>query len=265
VTPICGKGERMSTHLRSKCAAILQDQRDFATTRYPRDKIRPPSVVPAPTLSNLQLPVVLPGVSSLQTSPVFPVLHSQPPTLSIPAYLPSNSLGPVPLPPSDLQSALTPTALSPLGLELRLPTNPQLPAHGKRRCTSDSTAHDLLSGARRVPWSMALQSDFETDLCRMLVSCDIPWSAVSNPEMKKFLEKWSIADITLPDRRTLSGPILATEVEKVEADTKRRILNASTSRLAMGQCDGWKSISKKPLLGTMMTVNREVSLQIWMM
>ncbi|KAI0027055.1 ribonuclease H-like domain-containing protein, partial [Vararia minispora EC-137] len=71
-----------------------------------------------------------------------------------------------------------------------------------------------------------------------------------------FAQKWVSPEVHMPDRRTLSGPVLTWEVKRVDERTAERV----QGKLSFQQSDGWKSIVKKPLLGLMMTVEGEVTL-----
>ncbi|EJD37277.1 hypothetical protein AURDEDRAFT_40708, partial [Auricularia subglabra TFB-10046 SS5] len=59
--------------------------------------------------------------------------------------------------------------------------------------------------------------------------------------------------LQVPDRRTLSGPLLC--VEKQKAVT--RIRSKVQGRLAMLQCDGWKNVARMPVITFMMTVGQQ--------
>jgi hypothetical protein len=98
------------------------------------------------------------------------------------------------------------------------------------------------------------QLDFSQDMCKMLVSCGIPWNAVSNPEMQLFMGKW-IPGVVVQDRRILSGRILDGEVKKVET----KLIEKVKGKLATGQCDGWENIAKTHVITSMITVEHEVS------
>ena len=99
------------------------------------------------------------------------------------------------------------------------------------------------------------QLEFSQDMCKLLISCGIPWNAVSNPEMQLFMGKW-IPGVTIQDQRILSGQILDGEVKKVEA----RLVEKVKGKLATGQCDGWENIAKTHIITSMITVEHEVSL-----
>ena len=103
-------------------------------------------------------------------------------------------------------------------------------------------------------WSASHQEEFGEDMCKVFVSCGIPWNVASNPELHLFTEKW-IAGARVPDRRVLSGHLLDREVAKVENKMKHKI----QGKVATGQCDGWKDCAKTPIITSMITVEHEVS------
>jgi hypothetical protein len=97
------------------------------------------------------------------------------------------------------------------------------------------------------------QHKFDSDMCQMFASCGWAWNSANNPQLRQFFSKW-VPEVQVPDRRKLSGPLLDAEVRKVEDRMKARV----EGQLAMGQCDGWKNISKTSVIGTMITVDGEV-------
>jgi hypothetical protein len=82
----------------------------------------------------------------------------------------------------------------------------------------------------------------------------------SNPEMGHFFKNW-IPGTELPDRCHLSGKILMECVTHVEGETKTKV----QGKLMTGQCDGWKNISKPPLIAMMMTVEYQVCLKSYIL
>ena len=72
--------------------------------------------------------------------------------------------------------------------------------------------------------------------------------------MQLFVEKW-IPGAIIPDRRTLSGPILDREAGKVEDKLKLKL----KGRKATFQTDGWKNKAKQAIVATMVSVDFEVS------
>jgi hypothetical protein len=99
----------------------------------------------------------------------------------------------------------------------------------------------------------AVQHDLGLDMCNVFVSCGFPWNAAHNPELLKFFQKW-LPGAVVPDRHQLSGSFLKERVTQVEGQMKQQV----EGKLATGQCDGWKNISKTPLIAMMMTVEYQV-------
>jgi hypothetical protein len=151
--------------------------------------------------------------------------------------------------PSGPSGSATP---SPLPSPLLLPTllNPD-PSH-KRRCTL-SVLDDSPSSGRTI-WTPAMQSEFGEDLCRLFITIRAPWNSANNPETHLFVQKW-IPGGVVPDRRTLSGPILDREAAKVEARLKAKL----QGRLATFTTDGWKNKAKQSIVASMVSVASEVS------
>ncbi|KAJ6452036.1 ribonuclease H-like domain-containing protein [Mycena vitilis] len=88
-------------------------------------------------------------------------------------------------------------------------------------------------------WSNAQQDEFDSDLCKLFVTCGWAWNAAANPEFVQFFRKY-IPQATLPDRRVLSGPVLERETEKVVARARLE----TNGKLATYSEDGWTNIAK---------------------
>jgi hypothetical protein len=69
-----------------------------------------------------------------------------------------------------------------------------------------------------------------------------------------FVNRW-IPGAIVPDRRTLSGPILDQEAAKVEDKLKLKL----RGRLATFMTDGWKNKAKQSIVASMVSVASEVS------
>lgn len=67
-----------------------------------------------------------------------------------------------------------------------------------------------------------MQSEFGEDLCKLFVAIRAPWNSANNPQAHIFFQKW-VPGAVVPDRRTLSGPILDQEVAKVEESLKLKL------------------------------------------
>jgi hypothetical protein len=75
--------------------------------------------------------------------------------------------------------------------------------------------------------------------------------------MQLFAQKW-VPGAVVPDRRTLSGPILDREAAKVEEKLKAKL----SGRLATFTTDGWKSKAKQSIVASMISVASEVSIHL---
>ena len=123
----------------------------------------------------------------------------------------------------------------------------------RTRVSSFTYPEDSQSPTGRV-WSPSLQQEFGEDLCKLLIATRSSWNTAHNPQMQLFVEKW-IPGAIIPDRRTLSGPILDREVGKVEDKLKLKL----KGRKATFQTDGWKNKAKQAIVATMVSVDFEVS------
>jgi hypothetical protein len=99
-----------------------------------------------------------------------------------------------------------------------------------------------------------MQAEFGEDFCKLLIAIRAPWNSANNPQMHLFVQKW-IPGSVVPDRRTLSGPILDREAMKVEDRLKEKL----RGRLATFTTDGWKNKAKQSIVASMVSVASEVS------
>lgn len=134
----------------------------------------------------------------------------------------------------------------PMGLPSLTSSVPVPPGHVPLHRTE--TIPDLLP-----PNATDIQKDFAADLCRMFVALNLAWNAAANPELKGFFARW-LPNLRVPDRRSLSGPLLRAEKQKAAERVKSKV----HGQLAMLQCDGWKNVARMNVLTSMMTVNNEV-------
>ncbi|KAI0631797.1 hypothetical protein C8Q77DRAFT_1074755 [Trametes polyzona] len=104
-------------------------------------------------------------------------------------------------------------------------------------------------------WDDNRQHELASDLCKLWVSCNIPWNAVSNPQLRIFMEKW-IPGGEVPDRRDLAGKYLQEAVTSAVTATRSRVAGG----LATGMSDGWKNIAKVPVLTSVMLVKNQPEL-----
>lgn len=101
------------------------------------------------------------------------------------------------------------------------------------------------------------QATFELLLCRTAASTGWSWNSLNDPEFIHLMKALR-PDLKVPDRRTLSGPVLSQEVLRVVNDLKQVV----EGRLATGMCDGWKNVSKTSLVASMVTVDYQVSFYV---
>jgi hypothetical protein len=119
---------------------------------------------------------------------------------------------------------------------------------------SSFTSPDGSQGLTGRVWNPPLQQEFGEDFCKLLIATRSSWNTAHNPEMRLFVKKW-IPGVIVPDRRTLSGPILDREAGKVEDKLKLKL----KGRKATFQTDGWKNKAKQAIVATMVSVDFEVS------
>ncbi|KAM6491660.1 hypothetical protein JOM56_012904, partial [Amanita muscaria] len=117
--------------------------------------------------------------------------------------------------------------------------------------TSVDGSQNLAALAGRV-WNPPLQQEFGEDFCKLLIATRSSWNTAHNPQVQLFVEKW-IPGAIIPDRRTLSGPILDREAGKVEDKLKLKL----RGRKATFQTDGWKNKVKQAIVATMVSVDFE--------
>ncbi|KAG6907622.1 hypothetical protein DXG01_008158 [Tephrocybe rancida] len=151
-------------------------------------------------------------------------------------------------------SSPSPSTLSPVGtphisssLFFQEPTSGSSHSGKKQRL-------DLGASSPVIPiaWNSGLQEEFNTDLCRMLVSTKSAWNLVHNVELRLFFNKW-IPGSVVPDLRTLSGPVLDKEAARVEDKLKQKL----QGKKATLQTDGWKNKAKQSIVATMASVDFE--------
>lgn len=146
-------------------------------------------------------------------------------------------------------------SLSPLPSPLLL-SIPLYPEPVSKRKRMSSTFDDSPLSAK-APWTPALQMEFGEDMCKLLIAIRAPWNAANNPQMRMFIQKW-VPGAVVPDRRTLSGPILDREAAKVEDKLREKL----SGRLATFTTDGWKNKAKQSIVASMVSVASEVSQRI---
>jgi hypothetical protein len=141
------------------------------------------------------------------------------------------------------------TSATPSPLPSPLLFNTSLPLLKRRRTSS------VFEESRLLPsWTSTVQSEFGEDLCKLFVAIRAPWNSANNPQMHIFFQKW-VPGAIIPDRRTLSGPILDREAAKVEESLKSKL----QGRLATFTTDGWKNKAKQSIVASMVSVGSEVN------
>lgn len=105
-----------------------------------------------------------------------------------------------------------------------------------------------------TPYPPDQQQEFAADLVNVFSACGFSYTAIDHPVLRNFLAKY-IPNAHPPSRQFLSGRALDEQVAKAEGSAQ----HAVKGKLAMGQCDGWKSVTRTPIVGVMMTVENQVS------
>lgn len=111
-------------------------------------------------------------------------------------------------------------------LTFSLPDEDQTQAGGKRRRTGmgDYINTPVSASPQQImePWSALIQQEFNRDFCRFLIANRLSWNVANNPQTRLFFQRW-IPGAIVPDRRTLSGPVLDKEASKVEAKFREKL------------------------------------------
>ena len=224
--PISGKpGQSMVPHL-SKCVFVGPEVRSRAVEEIDGKKICRQNLsgtIGHSTNVPLRLPAIMTGFG-----------HPNPST--------SRSTTPFGSPSPSLLLMSTPL----LNFE-RPPKRPRVSS------VAGTNTDDSQSPTGRV-WNPVLQQEFGEDFCRLLIATHSSWNTAHNPQVQSFVEKW-IPGAIIPDRRTLSGPILDREAVKVEDKLKLKL----KGQKATFQVDGWKNKAKHAIIATMVSVDFEVS------
>ncbi|KAJ2994399.1 hypothetical protein NUW54_g7557 [Trametes sanguinea] len=97
-----------------------------------------------------------------------------------------------------------------------------------------------------------LQAEFQTDVCKLLLSGNCAFRLTELPYWHHFFKKW-VPGAELPTRHAVSGRILDAEAERVLEGMKMHL----AGRYATGQSDGWKSISKTSIIASMVNAEYE--------
>ena len=216
-------GQNMVPHL-SKCVYVAPDVKSHAITEVNAKKNRATAIQNTSIGCSVSMPlpaIVFPGADHPSTFP----------TITI--------------------SATPSPAPSPLLFAPPLPTFDRPPK--RLRTSSLNPDGPGLSSPVTKGWNPLTQQEFGEDFCKLLIATQSSWNTAQNPQVRIFFEKW-LPGAVIPDRRTLSGPILDREAEKVEEKLKLKI----KGRKATFQTDGWKNTAKQAIVATMVSVDFEV-------
>ena len=109
--------------------------------------------------------------------------------------------------------------------------------------------------SQSMPFPPKQQQEFFADLVNVFLACGFAYTTIDHPVLCNFFAKY-IPGAHIPSQQFLSGRALDEQVAKAEGSAQRTV----KGKLAMGQCDGWKSVTQTPVVGVMMTVKNQVSL-----
>lgn len=128
---------------------------------------------------------------------------------------------------------------------------------GLFRTTQSSQPLSSLAFYPRNPqialFSPDVQQDFENDLCKVFAANGWAWAGADNPWFQWFYRKW------IPGSRdisawSLSGPILERQMGEMRGQ-----LESLQGKLRTGQCDEWRDIAKTNVVGSLISVDGDVS------
>ncbi|KAL1698415.1 hypothetical protein EV121DRAFT_218242 [Schizophyllum commune] len=100
-----------------------------------------------------------------------------------------------------------------------------------------------------------VNAEFGSDLCLLMIACNIAWWVVEHPYFLAFFRKW-VPGVIVPGRQQLSGRILNEEADKVMASVRSRV----QGKHATGACDGWKNVKRDALIASTANVEGEAIL-----
>lgn len=112
------------------------------------------------------------------------------------------------------------------------------------------------NNALRPSWTQEQHEQFASELCMLMIVCNIAWWSVEQPYWRFFFQKW-MPGSQIPGRREISGRILNEEAEKVVGKMKGKV----SGKYGTGICDGWKNVSKTSIIASMINVAYTVSNQ----
>jgi hypothetical protein len=90
------------------------------------------------------------------------------------------------------------------------------------------------------------------------VSTGSPWDFANDPEVRIFMSRW-IPGCSVPDHRTLSGPVLNRLADKVEEGMKEKM----KGKMVTAMCHGWENIAKQSMVSMTVVADCEVSLLVF--
>ncbi|KAA1478745.1 hypothetical protein DENSPDRAFT_855114 [Dentipellis sp. KUC8613] len=128
--------------------------------------------------------------------------------------------------------------------------------------STQTTSGDVITDATPdsalpIQWTVKDRNDFDTDLCRLLISGNVAWWAVENPFWQNFFKKW-IPGSSMPGRYEISGRILDQESARVVELIKKEVSGC----YGTGQVDGWKNRQKLEIIGSTVNVEGHVLIQL---
>lgn len=228
--PISSNLDMLGTHVKWCQVCVCAADRDSILAQRQQERAAGSSKRARTILGNISN--VVGPVHGAAAQPVPSFLFSTTPPTALPrAY----AQGPGPSFPGAF------SVVPPSGMFVHAPTPSAIPLH------RTDTVPDLPLGASDI------QKEFAADLCRLFVALNLAWNAAAHPETKAFFARW-LPHLHVPDRRTLSGPLLRAEKQKVVA----RIRSKVHGKYAMLQCDGWRNVARISIVTSMMTVGDQV-------
>ncbi|THU82932.1 hypothetical protein K435DRAFT_795344 [Dendrothele bispora CBS 962.96] len=118
-------------------------------------------------------------------------------------------------------------------------------------CWIETSHSERLAWLTWVPISAykSYRAEFNAHLCCLLVSGLVAWRTVGIPYWQLFFAKW-VSGASLPTCKQFSGRILDEEAEKSQSGMR----SETVGLYEMGQCDGWKNVTKSSLVTSMVNV-----------
>ncbi|KIY61000.1 hypothetical protein CYLTODRAFT_415744, partial [Cylindrobasidium torrendii FP15055 ss-10] len=92
------------------------------------------------------------------------------------------------------------------------------------------------------------QKEFNQELCILLIMMNVSWWSAEHPYVKAHM----------PDCKELGGHILDLEADRVTGEMREKVEGS----YATGQCDGWKNVAKRSLIGMLINVEYKINLVV---